>query len=107
MANSIIVKDKLSSKLRSIRLALKAYPEELKDQLVELTPKNRGNAKNSTEMQGQYQIHANYPYAQVLDEGRRRVNGRTQGSNQAPKGMTKPLRKWAEKHLKQIVKTGR
>lgn len=101
------VNRQLIAKLKGIQVALKKYPEELKDQLIELTPKDRGNAKRMTEMQGQYKIHANYPYAQVLDQGRKRVNGRLQGSDQAPKGMTKPLRQWAEKRVKQILKNGR
>ena len=97
----------MSRKLKGIKQALKNYPEELKDQLVELTPKDKGNAKRNTVMKGNSVIHANYPYAQVLDQGRSRRDGQMRGSTQAPKGMTKPLRKWAEKRVKQIFKNGR
>lgn len=56
---------------------------------VDVTPVKTGNAKRNTKKSGN-SIDANYPYAQVLDEGRGMRDGQMRGSTQAPKGMTQP-----------------
>ena len=49
-------------------------------------------------------IDANYPYAGVLDKGRHMTNRGMRGSEQAPKGMTKPTFEYIKKRLRQIVR---
>jgi hypothetical protein len=76
--------NKMTQTLNSPRLAQVGYTEFLK-----VTPIKTGNAKRSTSLQGT-QIRANYPYADVLDQGRGFRDGQMRGSEQAPEGMTKP-----------------
>lgn len=68
----------------------------------EVTPENTGNARRSTKLSSNT-IEANYPYAQVLNEGRRNTSRGMRGSKQAPRGMTEPtiqrLRDYVENEL--------
>lgn len=70
--------------LNSATLANEAYRK-----FVDVTPENTGYAKQNTRLAGN-EIHADYPYAGVLDEGRSYRDGQMRGSEQAPKGMTEP-----------------
>jgi len=55
----------------------------------EETPIDSGNARRSTTLKSNV-IEADYPYAQVLNQGRRPTTRGMRGSKQAPEGMTKP-----------------
>lgn len=69
-------------------------PKEAYDYFVSITPKDQGNARRSTQLKGST-IHANYPYAQRLDEGY---------SKQASKGMTEPTGKFIERITRQKMR---
>ena len=64
----------------------------------DITPVDTGNAKRNTVLRGNT-IVANYPYAQVLDNGRVFSNGKMQGSKQAPNGMSQPTKQYFMKQL--------
>lgn len=70
---------------------------------VDNTPIKTGHAKRSTKLKSNV-IEADYGYAFVLDEGRKRVGRKMQGSNQAPKGMTKPTIKEMSAIVKSTIK---
>jgi hypothetical protein len=76
--------NKMTQTLNSQKLAQVGYTEFAKK-----TPVKTGNARRNTSLQGN-QIKANYPYANVLDEGRSFRDGQMRGSEQAPIGMTDP-----------------
>lgn len=59
-----------------------------------ITPVRSGNARRRTSTQGDT-IHADYPYAQRLDEGY---------SRQAPKGMTEPTIDYIDRELDRILR---
>jgi hypothetical protein len=59
------------------------------------TPIDTGRARRSTKLEDKKTIHADYPYAQKLDDGH---------SQQAPQGMTKPTEKWVREQFKKIFK---
>ena len=101
------VKDKMSTQLKNLRLALKVFPQEVQEELVRLTPVDKGFARKNTKLVNNRIIHADYPYAQVLDKGRHKTPKGMRGSRQAPKGMTKPLTAWARKRLAQLARGGR
>lgn len=58
------------------------------------TPIRTGNAKRKTKLKGNT-IHAAYPYASYLDEGR---------SKQAPDGMSKPTTELITKEIEKIFR---
>ncbi len=84
MSNILRRLNKVIDTLNSAKLTDVAYKK-----FVELTPEKTGNAKRKTR-KTQNSIEANYPYANVLDAGRGKRDGQMRGSDQAPKGMTKP-----------------
>lgn len=67
------------------------------------TPKRTGFARRNTKLTNRG-ILADYPYAQVLDEGRRMTPSGMRGSRQAPDGMTRPtvkkFRQWIKKYIR-------
>ena len=67
----------------------KGRDAQLYQEFYRLTPVKSGNAKQNTKLVGNT-IEADYPYAQVLDDGRSFRQGQMRGSTQAPQGMTKP-----------------
>lgn len=75
--------------------AIRELPQRALDFFVAQTPVDTGHARRSTHLKGKNDatIHANYPYAQKLDDGH---------SQQAPKGMTEPTKKWIEREYKKI-----
>jgi len=64
-----------------------------------------GNAKNNTTIDNNYVIHADYQYAQVLDQGRGYRDGQMRGSDQAPRGMSEPSKEYAKQLIKAYVNT--
>lgn len=67
------------------------------------TPIDQGNARRSTTLNGN-RIEANYPYASVLEAGRRFTQGQWRGSRQAPNGMIEPTRRYMRQRVKQLTK---
>jgi hypothetical protein len=74
---------------------VEALPAKAVEYFKAMTPIDTGRARRSTKLQGDKTIHADYPYAQKLDEGH---------SKQAPQGMTKPTEAWVRKEFKKIFK---
>ena len=64
----------------------------------QITPIDTGNARSQTTLSGNV-INANYPYAQVLDNGRVFSAGKMRGSKQAPYGMSEPTKQFFMKKL--------
>lgn len=59
-----------------------------------ITPIKTGNARSNTKLdKGNLTIEADYPYAGVLDAGRRMTSSGMRGSQQAPSGMSQPTLK--------------
>jgi hypothetical protein len=63
---------------------------------IKNTPINKGNARRNTKLINGV-IEADYPYAEVLNEGRKKVGKKMQGSVQAPKGMVTPTKQEMDK----------
>lgn len=64
------------------------------DYFKSITPVRSGNARRRTSTYGDT-IHADYPYAQRLDQGY---------SNQAPKGMSEPTIDYIDRELDRILR---
>jgi hypothetical protein len=79
---------------RSKKKAVQQLPKRALEKFKAVTPVRTGRARRSTRLSNQT-IHADYPYAQKLDEGH---------SKQAPQGMTKPTEAWVRKEFKKIFK---
>ncbi len=90
--------NKVTETLNSPTIAKFAY-----DKFKDITPEDTGHAKRNTHLKGN-SVEANYPYAEVLDKGRRIQDGQIRGSTQAPEGMTKPTIKAIKQFIYQ--KTG-
>lgn len=88
-----LVKDGITADLTRIEQELKAYPQEVLTELKSVTPKRSGRARNSTTLENNKIIHANYPYFDKLDHG---------SSKQEPNGMTKQLDVWVVRKVKKI-----
>jgi hypothetical protein len=89
---SLEVKCDLGAAIQQLTAAkgvAKAVMPQLYQEFYRLTPVKTGNAKRNTKLVGNT-IEADYPYAQVLDDGRSFRQGQMRGSAQAPQGMTKP-----------------
>jgi hypothetical protein len=98
MANDIQmtlnIKNSISASLKQIQKKLAALPQEAFKEFVKNTPIKSGNARRKTKLKSN-EIHADYPYAQKLDEGY---------SKQKPNGMVKPTEAFIKKRMKQILK---
>lgn len=90
----VTIKDEITKDLIRMKKELAALPKQALIKYKELTPIDRGNARNSTFLLNKDTIRAGYPYAERLDNG---------WSKQAPKGMTIPLEKWLEMKAKTIL----
>jgi hypothetical protein len=77
-------------------------PNEAYQEFVKNTPVRSGNARRNTKLRNDV-IEANYQYAEVLDKGRHMTTRGARGSNQAPRGMTKPTEEFVKKRTKQIL----
>lgn len=99
MAKFLDVKFTVSSRryLRTLarqQKQIEQLPQRAYKYFVAQTPVDSGNARRSTTLQGN-EIHADYPYAERLDEG---------WSKQAPRGMVKPTTKWVTDQFKKIFR---
>jgi len=90
-----VTRDLITSTLVAVQRELKSIPPQAHQQMIQLTPKDKGNARNKTTLYSNSVIRANYPYAKRLDEGY---------SKQAPRGMTRPLREWLRRKLQLILR---
>ena len=93
----------LPTTLKNVKQKLAALPQQAYQEFVKNTPVRSGNAKRSTSLRGN-SIEANYPYAGVLDKGRHMTNRGMRGSEQAPKGMSKPTVDFIKKRISQIIR---
>lgn len=98
-----IKKNLIPNITRKINLALNRFPAEVHQQFVRATPIDTGNARRRTRLRGNI-IHAAYRYAKVLDKGRHVTNRGVRGSKQAPNGMSKPVKAWAIRRFRQILR---
>lgn len=82
-----------------------AVVEEAYQYFHALTPRGKtGNAKNSTKLdKANKTIEADYPYAGVLDAGRRMTSSGMRGSQQAPNGMSGPTLKEIDRIVKREI----
>ena len=87
-------KDNVTPAVKQIKQDLRSLPQEIYDFFVKVTPIDSGNARKSTSLRNKT-IHADYPYAQRLDQG---------WSKQAPKGMIEPTINFIERRLRQIMR---
>lgn len=88
------VKDDVTPSLARLAKELQKLPKEVYDYWVSVTPKRTGNARKSTTLKNDV-IHANYPYAQRLDEGH---------SRQAPRGMVEPTERFIQTRVRQKMR---
>jgi hypothetical protein len=103
----IVINRNLIPKItRTITQRLRNFPKEIHQQFVKTTPIDTGNARRRTRLVNNRTIYANYPYAQVLDKGRHVTNRGMRGSKQAPRGMSKPVKAWAQRRFRQILRKG-
>jgi hypothetical protein len=79
-----------------------ALPKEAYQEFVKNTPVRTGNARRSTKLRNGI-IEADYQYAEVLDKGRHMTTRGARGSDQAPRGMTKPTEEFVKKRTQQIL----
>lgn len=94
--------DLITPSIKKIQRKLKNLPKEAFNVFYDKTPDRTGNAKNKTRLRGDT-IEADYNYAKVLDKGRHMTNRGMRGSNQAPRGMTKPTQEFIKRRLKDIL----
>ena len=94
--------DKIIQKTKQIRKDLGNLPKEAYKVFKDITPIDKGNARNNTRLQGN-KIVGEYPYASVLDKGRHMTNRGVRGSKQAPKGMTQPTLQFIKDSINKIV----
>ena len=84
----------ITTVLRKVRAKnARILANDLFNGVKQLTPVDTGTAKRGWKMARRgkgYLITNNVPYITVLDKGRHLTSRGMRGSNQAPKGMTKP-----------------
>lgn len=83
-------RDTMSPDIQRLQRVYKELPKEALDAWVKNTPKDSGNARRKTKLEGN-DIVANYPYAERLDKGY---------SKQARNGMSKPTMEAIERYLR-------
>lgn len=94
---------KLKTKLDAIKNIIPQAMPAIYNEFVKNTPIDKGNARTNTRLQG-LTIHADYPYASVLNEGRGYRDGQMRGSDQAPQGMVEPTKEFAQKKIAELIK---
>lgn len=78
-----------------LKTVARSVMPQLTAEFIKNTPHKSGNARAHTQLRGNT-ITADYPYAAVLDAGRGYRDGQMRGSEQAPEGMSKPVREAAQ-----------
>ncbi|MEN9296026.1 MAG: hypothetical protein RJA42_292 [Bacteroidota bacterium] len=87
---------KIDKKISKQVQAIQRLPQEGLDEFRRLTPIDTGRARRETRLENKNTIHADYPYAERLDNN---WSKQTKGQ-----GIVKPFTKWLEKQLKQIAR---
>lgn len=87
-------KNKITPNNKRMSRRFANFPKLAYQHFVKITPKDTGNARKKTKLRGDT-IYANYPYAEVLDDGH---------SRQAPKGMTEPTREYVKRLAKKTIR---
>lgn len=103
MAQKPVDISKLNAKLQQAAQLKPAVMKDSFDYFKQITPVRSGNAKNNTRLSNNT-IEANYPYAAVLDAGRRRTGNKMTGSEQAPRGMSGPTLAYMKKQIVAFLK---
>ena len=118
MASKTKLKDDITPDLERIQTQLmRKLPKKGLAYLKSVTPVDSGNAKRKTKLVRGHTIKMDYPYADVIDEGkygtgilrdpkrRHKAKVTRKGySKQAPKGLTGPTTKYLNKVVKAIFK---
>lgn len=91
---SVRIQNTMTPSIDRVKQQLNRIPEAAYETWRENTPDRSGNAVRNTTLQGNT-IHANYPYASVLDEGT---------SDQAPNGMSQPTAERIKQEVRRIRK---
>lgn len=99
---TVQVNNKFGVWSKTTQQQLRQLPKDAYNFFVKTTPIDTGNARKSTKLAGST-IEANYPYAGVLDKGRHMTSNGMRGSNQAPKGMSKPTEQYIQRRVRQII----
>lgn len=94
--------NQLTKMTQNLKKKFDNLPKEAFQEFVKNTPVRTGNARRSTKLRNDI-IEADYPYAEVLDKGRHMTTRGARGSNQAPRGMTKPTEEFVKKRTQQIL----
>jgi hypothetical protein len=99
------VNNKITTDLIRKQQQITKLPEQAFHYWKSITPIHSGNARRKTRFdRANEQIVADYPYAEVLDQGRGVRDGQMRGSTQAPKGMSKPTEEYIAKQLQKIMR---
>lgn len=101
LAVKVTTKLNIVKATKRIQRQLNSLPKDSIKEFIKLTPIRSGNARKNTSLNGDT-IEADYPYALVLEEGRRMTSKGMRGSTQAPKGMTTPFFKWLNARTRRI-----
>lgn len=104
--NIRISRNLMTPALKKIQADLNNLPKELEKKMIDLTPIDTGNARKKTRLVNK-RIQAAYAYAKVLDRGRHMTRRGMRGSNQAPQGMTRPLREWYKQRIRQLLRAAK
>jgi len=88
-----ISKNTMGPSIGKIVARFDKLPKEAYDYWKKITPRDTGNAKRRTRLQGR-KIKANYNYAVPLDKG---------WSKQAPRGMSEPTDKYIRQRIKRSI----
>lgn len=88
-----ITRNRLTPSIGKITARFDDLPKDAYEYWKRITPKDTGNAKRRTRLQGR-KIKANYQYAVPLDNG---------WSNQAPKGMSAPTDIYIKKRISRHI----
>lgn len=87
-------RDTVTSNINRIKQDLRGVPRQALAFWIKTTPKDTGNARSKTKLQGST-IVADYDYAQRLDQGY---------SKKAPRGMSEPTTKFIESKVRRIMR---
>ena len=90
-------------KLNSVAKVTQQVAQDAYKVFYKTTPEKTGNARSKTRLKGKT-IEANYPYAGVLDKGRRMTPKGMRGSRQAPRGMSRPTLEYIKKQIKRRIR---
>jgi hypothetical protein len=91
---SVRIINRLTPSIARVKQQLDQIPTAAYETWIANTPGSSGNAVRSTRLEGNT-IHADYPYASVLDEG---------GSSQNPNGMSRPTAERIQQEVRRVRK---